>query len=79
MTTVCRRTAPAARPSRPSANRTARGRTGHEETDSFELELQGFDAAERQRLIGGHVLCHPQRGRYWIEWTDQATGSAVAC
>ena len=54
---------------------TARGRTGHEETDSFQLELQGFDAAERQSLIGGHVLCHPQRGRYWIEWTDQATGT----
>jgi hypothetical protein len=54
---------------------TARGRTGHAETDSFELEKLGYDTAERQRLIGGHFLCHRQRGRYWVEWTDQPTGT----
>ena len=54
---------------------TARGRTGHDETDSFLLELEGYDSVERQRLIGGHVLCYRQRGRYWVEWTDQPTGT----
>jgi serine/threonine-protein kinase len=53
---------------------TASGRAGHEETDSFLLELQGYNSVERQRLIGGQVLCHPQRGRYWVEWTDHPTG-----
>jgi hypothetical protein len=53
---------------------TARGRTGHAQTDSFELEQLGYDTAERQRLLGGHFLCHRQRGRYWVEWTDQPTG-----
>jgi Protein kinase domain len=57
---------------------TARGRAGHEETDSFVLELQGYDAVERQRLIGGHFLCHPQGGRYWVEWTDHPSGTYAA-
>jgi serine/threonine-protein kinase len=52
----------------------ARGRTGHEETDSILLEQQGMSRPEVQRTVLGHVLCHRDRGRGWVEWTNQRAG-----
>jgi Protein kinase domain len=52
----------------------ARGRTGHEETDSVLLELGGMTRPEVQRTVLGHVLCHRERGRAWVEWTNQRAG-----
>ncbi|HXV96419.1 MAG TPA: hypothetical protein VD695_07710 [Gaiellaceae bacterium] len=52
----------------------ARGRTEHEETDSLLREQQGMSRLEVQRAVLGHVLCHRERGRGWVEWTNQRTG-----